>query len=252
MKVRHTVKARRTRTAPTVARRNRKSEIESSSMQRREFLAFALAASRAYASASGKIALSLLPLYAPKQKPVSRDVIEAVIAALNKVYLVTVKICEPQLYDGSSDGTAVLESLSPREGCVMAIMSGPLRAPVRNGIHTSIRNVSGWADIPNDDRERPRGSVITTYALAGLREDDAGERIGVIAVHELGHNLGAWDCHEGLCYMNEKIDLGRVMMPRAFCKRHREMLWTFLRRADYGASPSAESFSNSSLGITES
>jgi hypothetical protein len=29
--------------------------------------------------------------------------------------------------------------------------------------------------------------------------------------------------------MNEKIDLGRVMMPRAFCNRHREMLSIFLR-----------------------
>jgi len=198
---------------------------------RREFLTLSLAASAAYASSSARINVRLLPLYNSKYKPAGRESLDGVIAALNKTYLIEVRVCKPELFDITNDANLVLDWLSQREGPVMAVVSGPLRAPVRTGLSTTVMNVLGWADVPSDERERPRGSVITTYGLENLRERDRTETLGVVAIHELGHNLGAWDCHNGACYMNGRIDLRRSITPTAFCSQHKELLWSYLRKS---------------------
>lgn len=197
-------------------------------MNRRDFLSFSLAAAAARAS-TAKIHLALLPLYTEKDKPVSRDLVASVAAALERTYTVAVTIRPPERYNGAWQGNTVLEFLSQREGLTMAVASAALRGPVRSGVRSDVIDISGWADIPNDSRERPRGSVISTFAFATLNEIQATIRLGVVGIHELGHNLGAWDCREGGCYMHEKIDLGRAMIPGGFCARHREILWPYLR-----------------------
>ena len=197
-------------------------------MNRREFLSFSLAAGTAQASPPN-VHLSLLPLYTAKDKLLSRELIASVATALERTYKVAVTIRPAECYYGVWEGNAVLDFLSGREGLIMAAASAPLRGPVRSGVRSDVIDISGWADIPNDSRERPRGSVITSFAFATLNESERTVRLGVVGIHELGHNLGAWDCREGGCYMNEKIDLGRVLIPRAFCARHREILWPYLR-----------------------
>lgn len=197
---------------------------------RREFLTLTLAASAAaYAASPARINFCLLPLYSPKYRPVGRELIDAVITALDKTYSIKIRICEPELFDIPDDANVVLDHLSKLPGPVMAVISGPVRAPVRTGLSTTVMNVLGWADVPCDNRERPRGSLITTYGLENLRERELTETLGVVAIHELGHNLGAWDCHNGACYMNGRIELRRSITPTAFCKEHKEMLWTYLK-----------------------
>ncbi len=196
---------------------------------RREFLTFSLAASAVCASPLDRIRLSLLPLYSAKNEPVDKELIEGVTVALNKTYLIEVVLCPLQLFDTSNDANAVLDHISRLPGRVMAVTSGPLRAPVRTGMWRTVMNVLGWADILSDDCEHPRGSVITTYGLENLRKREETEKFGVVAIHELGHNLGAWDCMNGACYMNGRIELGQSINPRAFCSKHKELLWRYLR-----------------------
>ena len=200
-----------------------------SRINRREFLTISLTAGAAYASPVDSIRLSLLPLYSSKYEPVDKELIEGVTAALNKTYLIKVDLCPPELFDASEDANAFLDYISRQPGHVMAIMTGPLRAPVRTGLWRTVMNVLGWADILSDDCEHPRGSVITTYGLENLRKREETEKFGVVAIHELGHNLGAWDCTNGACYMNGRIELGRSINPRAFCSKHEELLWRYLR-----------------------
>jgi hypothetical protein len=196
---------------------------------RREFLTLTLAASAVCASSSARISIRLLPLYNSKYAPVGRESIDAVTAALEKTYSIKVLVCKPELIDITNDANLVLDWLSQQAGRVMGVMSGPLRAPVRTGIGMTVMSVLGWADVPSDDRERPRGSLITTSGLENLRERDMIETLGVVAIHELGHNLGAWDCRNGACYMNGRIDLRRSITPTAFCSEHKELLWSYLR-----------------------
>jgi|SRR5579872_4186093 len=192
-------------------------------MRRREFLA--LAAGIPYASSGALIHLSLLPLFNEKYGTVSRDLLQTVSGALANVYAIDVSTCKPERFKDPGDGEAVLDSISKRQGFAMAVITAPLRVPRRNGA----TNIAGWADIPNDERERPRGSVITTAGLWSARDGDVPLRLATAAVHELGHNLGAWDCTDRACYMNGKIDQGLSLAPRAFCPKHREMLSAYLR-----------------------
>jgi len=198
---------------------------------RREFLTFTIAAGLAYASSSSsaRINLRLLPLYNSKYTLVGRESIDAVTAALDKTYSIKILVCKPELFDITNDANLVLDQISQHDGPVMGVMSGPLRAPVRTGISMTVMNVLGWADVPSDDRERPRGSLITTSGLDNLRERERDETLAVVAIHELGHNLGAWDCRNGACYMNGRIDLRRSITPTAFCSEHKELLWSYLR-----------------------
>ena len=54
--------------------------------------------------------------------------------------------------------------------------------------------------------------------------------LGIVAIHEFGHNLGAWDCYRKACYMHFEIELSHGPMPRQFCKFHAELLERALRR----------------------
>jgi len=193
---------------------------------RREFLLLGVAAGAA--SATPPMSVSLLPIYNKKYPPVAQEFLDAASAALEKTYIVKVNICEPEFYEGACDGNAVLQFLSTRSGRVMAAISAPVRAPVRFGVKTEIMDVSGWADIPNDDRERPRGSVITTFGLWNIT-GEATAALGVVAIHELGHNFGAWDCRDNACYMNDKIHVDRGLLARGFCQKHKDLLWQYLR-----------------------
>lgn len=175
------------------------------------------------------VTLSLMPFYTTEFPPVNRDIIDAVIEALERTYVVKVKLCDAELHNDLSEGNAILDFIARKPGLVMAFLSGPLRAPVRSGVHTNMISVSGWADVPNEDRERPRGSVMTAYSLRNEHESRAAKNLAVVAIHELGHNLGAWDCSNNGCYMNARIDLSANMTPRAFCDKHREILWLYLR-----------------------
>jgi predicted Zn-dependent protease len=190
---------------------------------------FALAAAAAANATVPTGGVFLLPLYNTKFKPVAQEFMDGVSGALTRTYVTRTIICNAEFYDGPCDANAVLDFLATREGRIMAITSAPLRAPVRSGISFTVTNVSGWADLPNEKRERPRGAVITTYGLWNVIQGDLAERLGVVAIHELGHNLGAWDCDDSGCYMNGKMHLSRGATPRAFCKQHRELLWTYLR-----------------------
>jgi hypothetical protein len=195
-------------------------------LMRREFLALGLFAGSAYGHPDTK--LSIVRLYDSRTQPVSRDVTKMVVAAVEETYHVTTTVCEPVLYEGRYEGNAILECLARRGALALAIANRPIEAAVRNGISTGLVNVAGWGDVPSEERERPRGSVITV-ANFNLRDHHAPDRLRVLAIHELGHNMGAWDCRDAACYMNSKIDLSSTVVPRVFCPSHREILWMYLR-----------------------
>ncbi len=197
-------------------------------INRREFLPLGLGAIAAYAS-SFKQNLLLLPLYTKKHAPVTKTLIDATRDAIERTFLIAVNVSDPALYEGACEGDAVLDFLPVREGGVMAIISAQLRAAVPCGLSRPLINVVGWADTPNDLRERPRGSVITTYQLCDLRDEDAARKLGQVAAHELGHNLGAWHCQDRTCYMYCEMDLRRDPLPKRFCVYHRDNLSSFLR-----------------------
>lgn len=171
--------------------------------------------------------LSLLPLYTKQHGAVSSEFLTAISVALEKTYLLTTVACKPELYDGVLEGTPLLEYLSLREGRVMGIMSAPLRA--RSPSYSGLRNVCGNAYTPGELREWPRASVITMYDFRNLEQESAQRHLSVVAIHELGHNLGAWDCKDRSCYMYEEIDLSGRFLPAKFCMSHRDLLWQYLR-----------------------
>jgi len=171
--------------------------------------------------------LSLLPLYTKDYPAVSSDFLNAASAALQKTYRVVTASSKPEFYDGAGEGSVLLDYLAAREGRLMGVMSAPLRAMSANS--SALSNVCGNAYIPNDLREWPRAAIITTYEFRNMAEDAAQRHLGVVAVHELGHNLGAWDCQDRSCYMYEEIDISGRHLPSKFCAKHRDLLWQFLR-----------------------
>jgi predicted Zn-dependent protease len=171
--------------------------------------------------------LSLLPLYTKEYKPVSSGFLTAVRTALEKMYLIVTAAREPEFYKGADEANVLLDYLSLRDGRVMGIMSAPLRA--RSPNFSGLKNVCGNAYTPNDLHEWPAASIITTYEFRNMDEAPAQQHLGVIAVHELGHNLGAWDCTDRSCYMYGEVDISGKYLPSKFCMTHRGLLWQYLR-----------------------
>jgi hypothetical protein len=181
--------------------------------------------------------VSLVPLYTDKWKTVSPVFINAVIAALKRTYTVTTSISEPECYEGRDEAVALLDFLSKRrvingqppecKGRAMGIMSGPIRARVDGS--SSLRNVCGFAYTPNDEDEYPAVTVITNHEFNTLPEEHAAYHLGIVAIHELGHNFGAWDCNNRGCFMSKEIELSNKSLPSHFCSHHSELLWQYLR-----------------------
>jgi hypothetical protein len=57
-----------------------------------------------------------------------------------------------------------------------------------------------------------------------MAEEFAQRHLQVVAVHELDHNLGAWDCMDQSCYMYGDVDISGKYLPSKFCVTHREIL----------------------------
>jgi hypothetical protein len=194
------------------------------SISRRSFLLFG--AGIAW-GVERQMQLSLLSLYTKEYKAVSSGYLTAAGTALQKTYRIVTATYDPEFYEGADEGTVLLDYLSLREGRVMGILSAPLRArsPAFSGLH----NVCGNAYTPSDLHEWPRASIVTTYEFRNMAEEHAQRHLGVVAVHELGHNLGAWDCPDRSCYMYEEIDISGKYLPSRFCLTHRNLLWQYLR-----------------------
>ena len=208
---------------------------KSRTRSRRELLSFLFALQLRGASAEAQLAL--LPLITPQQdKPVRSTFVDAAAVALTRVYRVSVSVRAQESFDGHYESEAILDYLAQRSEFTMAVMNTPLRATARTGLWSGAREVSGVGDLPNDQRARPRGSIITTYWLAGPSETAVEHWLGIVAIHEFGHNLGAWDCNDRGCYMHYKIDLARGPIPRQFCRFHEDLLERALRSTQRHAS----------------
>ena len=171
--------------------------------------------------------LSLLPLYTKEYKPVSSEFLAAARTALEKTYRVVTAVSQPEFYNGPTEGNVMLDYLSSRDGRVIGIMSAPLRA--RSPNFSGLKNVCGNAYTPSDLHEWPTASIITTYEFQNMDEESARRHLGVVSVHELGHNLGAWDCTDRSCYMFGEVDVSGKYLPSKFCMTHRGLLWQYLR-----------------------
>jgi hypothetical protein len=196
--------------------------------------------------------VSLVPLYTAKWKTVSPLCMKTVIAALKRTYMVTTRISEPDFYEGADEGVALLDYLSKRNrdtcdpeslltainGChaasqpserrrLMGVIRGPIRARVDGS--SSLRYVCGFAYTPNDLEEFPTVTVITTHEFDSLPEEYAAHHLGIVAIHELGHNFGALDCKDRGCFMTKEIEWSSKSLPSRFCKHHSGLLWQYLR-----------------------
>lgn len=190
-------------------------------MLRREFLGLACAMPAYVAPEDAQ--LSLLPLYGRENEPVRRSYIQAAAAALMRVYRVRVVVRDPQRYDGAFESEVLLDYIGRRPDLTMAVISNPLRTPGRS-LLARARYVSGIGDLPTEDRARPRGSIVTTSELEGRPSSEVERWLCVVAVHEFGHNLGAWDCNNRSCYMHYEIEFPRGSLPRQFCGFHKTLL----------------------------
>jgi hypothetical protein len=171
--------------------------------------------------------LALLPIYTKHRKAPSDDLIASAGRALEKTYRIKTEICEAAFYEGTDDGIEVLAYLALRHERVMGVLSGPLRA--RTPSVPSLHDVCGYANTPSDDVRWPQTSIITMNAFWTLNAEHAKRALGVVAVHELGHNFGAWDCYDKACLMYERIDTVGTYLPSKFCRRHADGLWQYLR-----------------------
>ena len=192
--------------------------------------------------------VSLVPLYTAKCKTLSPVFINAVIAALKRTYTVATSICEPELYEGADEGVVLLDYLSKRNrrvcdpessrpatngqpaertGRVMGVMSGPIRARVEGS--SGLHYVCGFAYKPSALDEFPTVTVITTHEFFDIPQQYAAHHLGIVAIHELGHNFGAWDCNDRGCFMTKEIEWSSKILPSRFCKHHKELLWQYLR-----------------------
>ena len=201
-------------------------------ISRRESFAimFAVArdAARAVARAeTSQIQISLVPIFTKHDKAPSDDLIAGAGHALETTYRVTTHICEPEFYGGTDDGFEMLAFLGSRRERAMGVLSGPLRA--RTPAVSKLRNVCGYANTPSDDVEQPLTSVITMHEFWSLNAERAKRALGVVAVHELGHNFGAWDCRNPACLMCGQVDTVSMLQPSKFCETHANILWQYLR-----------------------
>jgi len=171
--------------------------------------------------------LSLLPLYTKDYSPVSSGYLTAASTALERTYLVVTEVLKPQLYDGAAEGNVLLDNLSLLNRRVMGIMTAPLR--VRSPNFSGLRNVCGNAYTPSELHEWPTASIVTTYEFQNMAEEPARRHLGAVTIHELGHNLGAWDCEDRSCFMYGEVDISGKYLPLRFCMRHKDLLWQYLR-----------------------
>ena len=174
--------------------------------------------------------LFLLPLYTRQEDPVEPACVEAAAEALRRIYTVKVIVGPPERYDGRTDTEAMLEYVGQRPELTMAVIGMRLQASSNGRSWPMGRELSGIGDLPNDSRERPRGSVITTRELVGRPERDIERWLGIVAIHEFGHNLGAWDCNDRTCFMHYAIEVAHGPVPRRFCPFHDDLLSRALRR----------------------
>jgi predicted Zn-dependent protease len=186
--------------------------------------------------------VSLVPLYTARCKTLSSVFTNTVTAALKRTYTATTDICEPEFYDGADEGAVMLDYLakrhqhvcrpespqtSERNGRVMGVTGGPIRARVDGS--SSLRYVCGFAYRPSELDAYPTVTVITTHEFDGIPQEYAAHRLGIVAIHELGHNFGAWDCNDRACFMSKQIEWSSRILPSRFCKHHSGLLWPYLR-----------------------
>jgi hypothetical protein len=94
---------------------------------------------------------------------------------------------------------------------------------------SGLRNVCGFAYKPSELDEFPTVTVITTHEFFAIPQGYTAHHLGIVAIHELGHNFGAWDCNDRGCFMTKEIEWSSRILPSRFCKHHNELLWQYLR-----------------------
>ena len=109
----------------------------------------------------------------------------------------------------------------------MGVMSGPIRARVDGA--SRLRYVCGFGYRPSELDQYPTVTVITTHEFNSIPQEYAAHHLGIVAIHELGHNFGAWDCNDRGCFMTKEIEWSSRTLPSRFCKHHSGLLWPYLR-----------------------
>ena len=109
----------------------------------------------------------------------------------------------------------------------MGVMGGPIRARVDGA--SRLRYVCGFGYRPSELDQYPTVTVITTQEFNDMPQEHAAHHLGIVAIHELGHNFGAWDCNDHGCFMTKEIEWSSRMLPSRFCKHHSGLLWQYLR-----------------------